>query len=65
LFWIVQFVWLVLYQTKNGEYWATLALLPISMLVLIWGAVAAHKEAHVWMVSHTVRFHGGKLILKS
>jgi len=41
----------VLYQTKNGEYWATLALLPISMLVLIWGAVAAHKEAHVWMVS--------------
>ena len=49
-----QFVWLVLYQTKNGEYWATLALLPISMLVLVWGAFAAHREAHILMVSHAV-----------
>jgi hypothetical protein len=58
----MQFVWLVLYQAKNGEYWATLALLPISMLVLVWGAVAAHKEAHVWMVSDAARLQASLFV---
>lgn len=46
-----KFLWLVLYLAKDVEYWVTLALLPVSMLVLVLGAFAAHKENTWLMVS--------------
>lgn len=49
-----QFLWLVLYQAKDPEYWATLALLPISMLILVLGALGAYNESYIIMVSRVI-----------
>lgn len=45
-----QFIWLVLRDIKDAEYYATIALLPASLLVLLWGLYAAKRESATLMV---------------
>jgi hypothetical protein len=53
-FWVgfsVQFIWLVLLQKSNWEYYITCAALPVSLILLVEGHLAARHENNWMMVT--------------